>query len=296
MEIAELFKKIIHRMVPLCAYEYLVRKWRGILPPIVKRSSKANLRFKNIHAGERCFILASGPSINMQDLTPLANEVCFSVGQFFHHPLAGTIKPIYHIEAPMHQPFKHDTVENLFNRLSAVYKHSPTLFLGHLFYKYSFYEYIRQTTEQINSLTNFINYENAPQLSEKNYQNEDLWDITKTPFVTRTVVYSAIQVAAYMGFSKIYLLGCDHDYLKRHFLQTFESSHFYAENNSVLGDDGTKYLDSFTLENWFKEYYYRWKQYRLMNQFLSKRGQFVYNATEGGMLDVFQRVRFCDII
>ena len=39
---------------------------------------KNNKKFKNIHEGKRCFIIANGPSIKTQDLRLLKNEICFS--------------------------------------------------------------------------------------------------------------------------------------------------------------------------------------------------------------------------
>ncbi len=44
-------------------------------------------------------------------------------------------------------------------------------------------------------------------------------DSSKVVFAANTIVYSAIQLAVYMGFSEIYLTGCDCNYTspKKHF-------------------------------------------------------------------------------
>ena len=42
---------------------------------IISRLCKKNSKFKDIHNGERCFILATGPSIKTQNLRPLKNEL-----------------------------------------------------------------------------------------------------------------------------------------------------------------------------------------------------------------------------
>ena len=98
-----------------------------------------------------------------------------------------------------------------------------------------------------------------------------------------------------MGFDKIYLLGCDHDYLERKLIgKGFDNHHFYKDKED--GIEGiVKFLDDFSLEQWFYQYYYRWKQYRLMKQYAQEKGQVILNATHGGMLDVFDRVKFEDI-
>ena len=41
-----------------------------------------NNRFKNIHSGERCFILGNGPSLKNVDLSLLADEFVFTVNNF----------------------------------------------------------------------------------------------------------------------------------------------------------------------------------------------------------------------
>lgn len=268
-------------------------------PQNVKKSLALNKKFHGLHKGERCFILATGPSISRQDLTPLAKEICISVSEFYLHPNFKTISPRYHVEAPMHNPFKFEVVEKSLSNCNLHHNKTTHLFLGNSSYEYSFSRYITNNPNMLKNNKNYINYQGAPELDEYNYQNDALWDISKAPFAPKTVVYSAIQVAAYMGFSEIYLLGCDHDYLKRYFDGTFGCSHFYDEARSALSEsavNSVEYLDAFTLENWFQEYHSRWKQYRLMNEHLKHKGQLIYNATDGGMLDVFPRVKLDEIV
>jgi hypothetical protein len=57
---------------------------------------KDNRKFHGIHAGQRCFIIGNGPSILKEELTPLKDEVCISVSNFYKHPLYSTIQPRYH--------------------------------------------------------------------------------------------------------------------------------------------------------------------------------------------------------
>ena len=75
------------------------------------------------------------------------------------------------------------------------------------------------------------------------------------------------------------------DYLKD--VERVTNHHFYREEDGV---SDAEHLGSFTLERWFLEYYLRWKQYRLMREYLESKGVRVFNATTGGMLDVFPRV------
>ena len=51
---------------------------------IIAENSNLKNSYNNIN---RCFILATGPSIKNQDLTCLKDEFCISVSNFFVHPL-----------------------------------------------------------------------------------------------------------------------------------------------------------------------------------------------------------------
>lgn len=246
------------------------------------------IALKGKHAGERCFILASGPSINKQDLTLLKDETTIAVSQFFLHPQIDVIRPKYHCFAPQHEPFNDETNKIIFDNYIGNYKFPVKSFIGSTEFKYSYYNYLNKHPEyKIDA--SFIDYSSSSQLNESNYLLDDSWDITQNPFSLRTVIYIAIQVAYYLGFKEIYLLGVDHDYLND---INRTDHHFYKENKSFSDKE---HLEMFTMERWFEEYYYRWKQYRLMNEFLSTKGISIFNATDGGLLDVFPRVNYSDL-
>lgn len=48
--------------------------------------AKENSAFRNIHNGERCFILGNGPSIKFVDFSQLENEYVFTVNQMPRNP------------------------------------------------------------------------------------------------------------------------------------------------------------------------------------------------------------------
>ena len=249
-------------------------------------SPSKNLKFKNTHVGERCFILATGPSINKQDLLPLKNEVCIAVSEFYLHKEFTVIHPEYYVSAPNHAPFTDEAVATRISHFINM-PSDCNVFIGDNNYSFSFSNYFRRFPTLIRPNFSFIDYSSSEQLSENNVRDQRLWDISRFPFAPRTVVYIAIQVAVYMGFNRIFLLGCDHDYLLD--FKRVTNHHFYEES---LGISDKEHLSQFSSERWFKEYYYRWMQYRLMNEYLNQRGIQIFNATDGGLLDVFPRVPF----
>jgi hypothetical protein len=250
--------------------------------------------FHNIHKGERCFILATGPSIKTQDLRPLKNEICIAVSQFMLHPDIKIINPLYHIEAPMHPPLDFTYLQGCFEAYKNIYTEKVNYFFGYYHYEYSIINFLNQYKEYSHPNINFIDFTRSRFLDEANHQNNTVWDITRSPFVARTVIYIAIQVAFYMGFKEIYLLGCDHDYLLN--LSRTADYHFYKDEESNTGKTESEHYNSFNAEWWFNQYYHRWKEYRLMGEYLAARGCRILNATNGGMLDVFPRVKLEDIL
>ena len=258
---------------------------------IISRLCKNNSKFKDIHNGERCFILATGPSIKTQNLHPLKNELCISVSQFYLHKDIEIISPKYHVLAPPHPPFDFNDVIKIFDGLEKCYLDNVTYFLGYTPYNYSYYRFLETYSQYKNNNQYYINYSMSQSLEESNYSNKAIWQIDQSPFAIRTVIYSAIQIALYMGCKEIYLIGCDHDYLND--TSRVTNHHFYKEEDGI---SDAEHLSSFTTERWFQEYYFRWKQYRLIREYAQQKGCNIFNATEGGMLDVFPRVDLEEIL
>ena len=60
----------------------------------IYNKSKLMISFKNIHAGERCFLVGNGPSINKTDLSLLKNENTFGFSRVYFHE---TFSPKYYL-------------------------------------------------------------------------------------------------------------------------------------------------------------------------------------------------------
>jgi hypothetical protein len=278
-------KKLLKDWVIPPRVHELASKLRGAEPPTAKNlTSKALLDFKNVHKGERCFIIATGPSIKTQDLTPLTNEVCFGVSFFHLHEAYSKIQPKYHVLAPNHAPFDFELIKRYTDSLNERCEQPMDIFWGVNGYEFSAQNYFQQHQLNPNLRLHPIDYSSAARMDEYNYSNEDIWSYRSGPFTMRTVVYGAIQLAAYMGFSEIYLVGCDHNYLQE---LDKGGAHFYNEKDGNEKD--AQHLEAISTEKWFFEYYSRWRDYRLMSTYLEGSGTQIYNATNGGMLDVFPR-------
>jgi hypothetical protein len=261
--------------------------------PIRKLNSLSDSRalssLKDSQSG-RCFILASGPSILNQNLKMLEGESVIALSHSHRHPDIRIINPRFHVLAPFHAPFTFSDCEKYFNDFDLFYK-NVNIFIGHRPYTYSFKNYLSQNSEhKQNNNFHYIDYTNSSQLVEGSHLSESVWDFRSAPFEVRTVVYSGIQLAYFLGYKQIYLLGCDHDYL---YTQARKNGNrFYSDKDGI---DDTAHLSVFDSERWYLEYYMRWKQYRLMREFLKSKNVEIFNATDGGYLDVFPRAKFDDL-
>jgi hypothetical protein len=244
-------------------------------------------KLRNRHLGKRCFILATGPSINTQDLECLSNEVCIGASFFFLHQQIDKIRPAYHVLAPNHPPFGFELIEKYWNGLTGNYSWPCDVVWGTHGYRYGATAYFNQFPEKKRDNMLLLDFNPCPATSEEVIADWVHWDLCLKPFRPNTVVYMGIQLGWFMGCKEIYLLGCDHDYLNE---VTRINNHFYQENKG--NDRDSLHLAELDTEKWFHKYYGRWRDFRLMKTFLNQNGVEILNATPGGMLDVFPRVNF----
>lgn len=105
-----------------------------------------------------------------------------------------------------------------------------------------------------------------------------------------TVTYAAMQLAYHMGFKEVALVGCDHNFATKGPANmavksgAIDNSHFdpnYFSGGVVwqLPDIAKSEFSYHMAENTFRAF-----------------GRVIYNCTEGGELNVFERKRFCDFI
>ena len=105
-----------------------------------------------------------------------------------------------------------------------------------------------------------------------------------------TVTYAAIQMAYYMGFSKVYLLGIDHNY----------SVSLNEKGVPVMQENVKDYFEGSTASNEginLPRVVESSMAYMTARKFADKHNDFsVYNATRGGKLEAFERADFDKII
>ena len=161
--------------------------------PKIHRHIKRNVELKDKHKGERCFIVLNGPSLNNYDLTKIADETVFATNYFYQTDYFDVVKPNYYCATDGgYFAVSHDAKEHLENLFK---KSDPNC-------KFIFnIKYLEQFEPKDNV---FLTYgKHMPNLL--NIRN-NLASITSN-FIS--VSMYTMNIAIYMGFKDIYVLGYD---------------------------------------------------------------------------------------
>lgn len=218
-------------------------------------------KFHNIHQGQRCFIVATGPSLRMEDLDSLKQNkvICISMNSIFYAFGKTDWRPDYYVMSdyrgfslykdlldslPIKYKFLSDNSE-LFWKIP----HEENIYCYHQHYEYCF--------------------DRLPKFSD---------NFSLRSYSGATVTYTCLQLAVYMGFTEIYLLGVDFSYGENE--SNKEYSHFYKEKEAA---DAVGFAKHVRLA------------YEAASTYTQKHGIRVYNATRGGKLEIFERVDFDSI-
>ena len=247
-------------------------------------------RFKDIHKGQRCFIIGNGPSILKQDLTKLKNEITFVVNWFALHEQYSEINPTYYCMAA--RDFFYDSDTNPQLRDSNIQLH-------------------KLLREKTGNAVKFLNYQVKPYVESHNlfpghqvyYLNHESFisiykrgmsqDITKVVYIGPTsIIDFCLHLAFYMGFSEVYLLGCD--CTLQYQRSDSVSTHFHPDNPEW----GT--YKKLPPDADYKKHSDRWydnamKAYSVVKETFERHGRKVYNAGVGGKLEVFERVNYDEL-
>lgn len=270
----EVSKKIAYWTLPLGVQQIIRTIRKGTNSLAQELLLERNQELRDRHKGERCFILATGPSIREQDLKVLKNEYCIAVSNFYLHPDLNMINPQYYCIAPWHPPHNKSNYIELLYEVGNRARES-TFFLG-----ISECQQVQENSLKLGKELYYLQFgaSNSEIISSG-------IDLTRATLPPQSVTIMALQIAVFMGFSQIYLLGFDHDSILN-YGGNFENKHFYPEHKAKLVTDKDTFKGSLI------SYLNLWNQYEAIKVVSEKKGIEIYNATHGGLLDVFERVNF----
>jgi len=246
---------------------------------LISRLCAPNIAYRNIHQGQRCFIVCSGPSVKKQNLLPLKNEITFFVSTGFLHPDYSAIQPDYHCAPDVLQVPREKFVE-WFKLMDA------SIGNAQLFLSAADANFIKQNDlfrdRRISYLNMGLNW---------NSDRKEIYDITQKIPGVQSVPIMAIMIAMYMGCREIYILGVELDEI-----WCGEYKHFYdneiLRNDLAVNEDGRLITP---LTEMFRIYHNLWQQFGILRSIAEANNIEILNATQGGKLDVYRRVKFEDL-
>lgn len=249
--------------------------FRSIFDDDLRKKLSKNRSLKDAQRGKRCFIIGNGPSIKEQPLHLLRDEQTFVCNYFYKHEKIAEIDPNYYFIIDS----KLSTGEWPVSMLAEVREKCPNamLFLdGAQDHKPEAYEYEK----------NFgVHWLAGGKIIHPGYRFPV--DVTRR-IGGDNVVKIALHTAIYMGFEEIYILGVDGDGLFRDLLG--QSSHFYAAPPENAAMDYRR----MELDLWFcTEGFRTWRAIAERFQGGPIR---IYNATRGGLLNIFPRRALEDVV
>jgi len=262
-----------------CSILYSAMKYRH--NTILKR----NLVFCDIHKGKRCFIIANGPSTKSQNLSHLKNEICFCVNYFY-------VSDDYHIINPKYYCMTHNhgmaesRYDDVMDSLEEHTSQDTTFFFP--------LEDMQRCTRNNRFKERNLYFVNFCNMSFKHLRQKGI-DLTHTVPNYQSVSVMALEIAMYMGFSEIFLIGYDHDWILNDMRADYHS--YDEEKRRLVQKEGfkkydDKYGEKASFEVGLKAYLRLWKQYREIKKIADNKNIIIYNATNGGLLDVFPRFRY----
>ena len=247
------------------------KEWKSVLN---------HLNLKDIHKGKRCFIIGNGPSLKAEDLDKLKGEITFAANRIFKIFPRTDWRPTYYICIDyLMYGIDYKEINHIDSKLRFV-PLERALAAGEIYDEVTYY----------NRVVNCVDIKDGKIVRGKEFAFSD--NIEDVVYGGQTVLFDAIQIAAYMGFSEIYLLGVDCGY-KLEVLENgsivennIEKNHFddsYDEGlEGKIAVVGTLYATRLAFE--------KAKESR------EKKGIIIRNATRGGKLEIFQRVSLEDVV
>lgn len=226
---------------------------------------------KGIHAGKRCFIIGNGPSLLATDLNKIIGEYSFASNRIYNIFENTSWRPTYYLATDPIFLKENSQKINEFemgHKFIAAYRGDKV------------FGPLNQVTMVYGQGIEYTIKKTALWNDKRSYISED---ISNHFCDGHTVTFYAIQLAIYMGFKEIFLMGIDNSY-----------SIWLDEDGTVCHDD--------TVIDWFdnKKDVNRCispqvsvnYSYQIAREYCDTHEITIRNATRGGKLEMFERVDF----
>jgi len=235
-----------------------------------------NAGLRDQHRGRRAFIIGNGPSIAQHDLGRLRDEITITVNQFQRHPQVEELRPPYWMLAdPLFWEKPHEHLHPIVRKLLEAGIHTR------LFCPLGGAQVLCSTPTGPLIDLHFYTYGD-------HHAGAEPIDLSRPiPHWGQNVIGPAIMLAMHLGCGPIYLIGCDHDFLKIE-----EHEYEGAIYGHGFQTDPRPASDRFDWGTWSYAMKRTLWEYERLRDYARMWGHRIYNATPGGYLETFPRVDF----
>lgn len=222
-------------------------------------------QYKDIHKGDDCFIVGNGPSLNKTNLNLLKDYYVFGLNKIH---LIFEKYPQFRLS--YHTTVNPLVIEQTVNELNEDLYGCPS-FLS--YYASKNISYTNPKIHKIHTGNKWSFYKDIAQPISEGY----------------TVTYVAMQLAYYMGFKNVFLVGVDHN---------FQQKGKPNEQQEFKGDDLNHFHpDYFKGMQWhLADLEGNEASYALARHQFHADGREIYDATIDGKLQIFKKISFIEAL
>lgn len=242
--------------------EHAVQWPAATLHPWRRASIEQLARLKDIHRGQRCFIIGNGPSLKQTDLTRLKNEFTIGTNRIY------LAFPDWGFTTSYFLSINSLVIEQCAEEIRSL---SIPKFIS-----WRSHNLIQPTPDLAFLHTTYT----GPKFSS---------DVRGRVWEGGTVTYVALQLAFHLGFSQVILIGVDHSYNTQG-----------TPNSTVVsqGDDPNHFHSGYFGKGFrwqLPDLDTSERSYRMARQAHEQAGRQVLDATIGGKLTVFEKVDYTSL-
>lgn len=264
-EIKQVLDNYIYRVFNLVSNIFFYFKFQ--LKSLIKENSK----YKDLHKNDRCFILATGPSISKLEsyqIDLLKKELVLAVNSFYKIELTESITPDYYV---LLDDLYWKDWSYVFSDIEKKYNSKAPVFITDFRSK----PFLKRYNKKLNSI--FLYAKKYP----VNYIDSDL---SKNMFIGMNVVATSILSAIYFGVKEIYLIGADYNA-------------FCSQGKGHAYDDDDELSQSnYNLSFYLKFYAIGTEFHYLIAKYARKKGVKIINLNPDSLLDAYPKMPLNEIL
>lgn len=269
---------------------FLYRNRERIVPYLGRRRERFvhgwKLRqFKDRHRGERCFVIGNGPSLTLGDLEQLKSEVTFAANKIYLAFDQTEWRPSYYVVEDDHMIWQHHEDISQLRGFMKFVSNNWTLDPG-LGVTESEKERVKQMLRRDREVVLYPRV----MLEDPGFPGFSS-DASRVLYCGYMVTYISLQLAYFMGFTNVYLIGVDFKYAE------------CDQGSNTFAHAAHHPQDHFTPDYFYPgEKRYAPQLARAERALVCAKGSYeaqgrkIWNVTRGGNLEVFDRVSLEEVL